>query len=344
MTAPVRIGLIGTGIFASTSHVPAIHSIPERLTLTACANRTVEKAKHFATEAGLPESKIYSSLTELINDPEVDAIDALLPASFSASAVKEAVAAGKPIAIEKPIAANLELAREVVAVARSTDLPVAVLENFVFWNAIPEIKKLLPQIGKIVYFSHYCTAPFNTKSVYLATPWRLHPQHVGGYLSDGGVHQVALFTEVLGEVDTVSGMTTQVREQSGDVDSMTTTLKMKSGLMGTFTYTSAVSYPRINRLLIHGVSGTVAYDFANKTNSTITLYTDTDQAGTTKVVPADDHAGISAEFANFAEAVQKKDKSLLKVPAEKGFHHFAVICAAVESAKNGGTVVKVATP
>ncbi|KAK9477535.1 hypothetical protein V1514DRAFT_111948 [Lipomyces japonicus] len=342
--SPVKIGLIGTGIFASQRHYPAIESQPDILKLTAVANRSADKAQAFAKKTGVPENKIYSDLDSLLADPEVDAIDALLPSQFTLDAVKKAVAAGKPIAIEKPIAARLDQAKQIVAIAKSTDLPVAVLENFLFWNSIAEIKAVLPKIGKLVYFSHYSTAPFNGDSIYLGTWWRQKPEHVGGFLSDGGVHQVALFTEVLGQVESLSALTTQVKEQSGDVDTLTSTLKLQNGAFGTFTYTSAVSYPRINKLTIHGEEGTIIYDFADKQNTTITLYNSENKQG--KVIPNVQvvNEAVPEEFADFAHAVQNKDKSLLKATPEKAFHHFAVIVAAVESAQNGGTAVAVATP
>ncbi|KAK9234488.1 hypothetical protein V1525DRAFT_412952 [Lipomyces kononenkoae] len=342
--SPLGVGLIGTGLFATQRHYPAIASIPTTVQFAACANRSIDKAKKFASLAGISDSKVYDSLASLLSDPQVDFIDALLPAQFTVQAVKDAISAGKPIAIEKPIAATLAQAKEVVALARSTELPVAVLENFVFWNVIPEIKALLGQIGTVVYFSHYCTSPFNFNNQYLDTWWRKKPEHVGGFLSDGGVHQVALFTEVLGEIDTLSALTTQVREQSGDVDTLTATLKMKSGVLGSFTYTSAVSHPRINKLSINGTTGTIIYDFSDKAKATLTLYTDADKVG--KIIPVPDNVqeGVPKEFENFAEAVIKKDKSLLKIPTEKAFHHFAVIVASVESSNNGGTLVKVAEP
>ncbi|KAK9456350.1 hypothetical protein V1511DRAFT_497255 [Dipodascopsis uninucleata] len=339
----IRVGILGTGIFANESHLPAIESVKD-LELVACANRSKDKAVEFAARAAIPEAKVYDSLESLLDDPSVDVVDILLPSQFTLGAVKDAIAAGKPVAFEKPIAAKLDQAKEIVHLARSTDLPVMVLENFVFWNSLDAIKSVLPQIGDVVYFSHYCTAPFNFNNQYLKTWWRQKPEHVGGFLSDGGVHQVALFTEVLGEVESLSALTVQVRKESGDVDSLTSTLKMKSGVMGTFTYTSAVSVPRMNVLRIHGTTGTIVYDFSDKSNSTITLFTDEYKQGkNVEFLPTTDN-GVPSEFENFAAAVQAKDKSLLKVPIEKAFHHFAVICACVESAKKNGTSVPVEVP
>ncbi|KAK9449808.1 uncharacterized protein V1518DRAFT_372221 [Limtongia smithiae] len=343
---PIKIGIIGTGIFAKDRHYPAFAALPSLYTVTAVANRTKSKALDFAaTIAHLPESQVYTTIDELLNDKQVTAIDALLPSQFMLDAVSAAVAAGKPIAIEKPIAATLAQAREIVAIARETTVPVCVLENFVFHHAIVKIKSVLDQIGEIVYFSHYCSHAFNPSTPYYGTSWRQHPEHVGGFLSDGGVHQVALFTEVLGEVESVSALTTQVRKESGDVDTLVSTLKMKSGIMGTFTYTSAVSAPRINRFMIHGTDGTIIYDNALANATTLSVVKPGGPAeGTLVTVEPDVNNGVTAEFENFAQAVNEKDKSLLKVGVEKGFHHFAVICAAVESGQKGGTKVLVESP
>ena len=73
----------------------------------------------------------------------------------------------------------------------------------------------------------------------MATGWRLKPEHIGGFLSDGGVHQLALLTEVLGDVESVSGLTQQLKEQSGTDDVLFSTLKTAKGAIGTFTYGSA---------------------------------------------------------------------------------------------------------
>ncbi|KAK7207510.1 hypothetical protein BZA70DRAFT_286866 [Myxozyma melibiosi] len=340
---PLKVGLIGTGIFAHTRHLPAISAVPE-LKLTACANRTIEKAQEFASKSSIPHDKVYADITALLADPDVEAIDALLPAQYTLDAVNQCVAAGKPIAIEKPIAANLAQAKEIVRISRESELPIMVLENFAFWHIVDEIKAVLSQIGDVVYFSHYAVAPFNPNNIYLNTSWRQKPEHVGGFLSDGGVHQVAIFTEILGEVESLSALTTQVQDQSGDVDTLTSTLKMKSGVLGSFTYTSAVSVPRINKLTIHGTKGSIIYDFADKDNAKLTLFTPDEPSGKSLAVERNEQEGVPAEFKNFAEAVRAKDKSLLKVPCEKGFHHFAVICAAVESGKQDGTSVKVAVP
>ena len=205
--------------------------------VAAAYNRSRAKAENFAQVAKLDQSKVHDSLNELLKDPSVDAIDALLPVQFNLETIKKSFAAGKPVAIEKPISSNLEDAKKIVQLSRTSDLPLLILENVAYTKVVSQIKALLPKIGKPVTFLFQSTGPY-TPSKYHATGWRQKPEHVGGYLSDGGVHQIALITGILGPVESVSGRTTQLREVSGDVDTLNSLFNMKDGTFGTFTYGS----------------------------------------------------------------------------------------------------------
>ncbi|ANB13076.1 hypothetical protein AWJ20_1355 [Sugiyamaella lignohabitans] len=259
--------------------------------------------------------------------------------------IEKAIAAKKPISIEKPISSNVADAREIVKLANSTDIPVFILENFVYHNSVAKLKQLLPKIGEVVTFTYQSTGPF-TPSKYHSTSWRQKPEHVGGYISDGGVHQLAVLTEVLGEVESVSGRTTQLREVSGDVDTLNSLFNLKSGKFGTFIYGSYFgATEKLTRFTIFGTDGSLIFE--TRPGQTATVLLREGQGGDVEPalfkLEADDINGVHSEFENFAEAVKAKDKSLLKVTPAKAFHHFAIIAAAVESAQKGGALTPVAT-
>lgn len=333
-------------IFATDSHLPALDRTG-KFQVTAAYNRTKAKAEVFATKAQLSKSQVYDSLDQLLQDPNVDAIDALLPVQFNLETIKKAIAAGKPIAIEKPISSNLADGREIVKLANSTNLPILILENWLYHNTITEMKKLLPKIGRPVTFMYRSTGPY-TPSKYHTTSWRSKPQHIGGYLSDGGVHQMALLTEVLGEVESVAARTDSIRPQvSGDVDTLNALLNMKSGIFGTFVYGSFFGATKKTSIFtILGTNGTIQLDFYG--TRTITFLEGPDGANikTPEVImlqqPFAD--GICDEFENFSDAIAKNDKLVLKCSPEKAFHHLAVIVAAVESGQNRGVLTRVAKP
>lgn len=193
----------------------------------------------FAAAAGIPPERVFSTPDELLRSGGVDFVDALVPVSSNLDMVQRALGAGTPIAFEKPIAHNLHDAREIVRIASASALPVIVLENMCYYNCIPVLREHLPAIGRVLNFVYYAENPFNPGSPYLQTAWRQQPDHVGGYLSDGGVHQIALLTEVLGDVARVAAFTAQGREIAGGPDTMNAILKMRSGAQGTFVFALA---------------------------------------------------------------------------------------------------------
>lgn len=343
----LNVGIVGTGIFATDKHLPTIQSI-DSLQPYAAYNRTKSKAVEFAQKANIEESNVFDSVEELFQNPNVDFVDALLPVQTNVDIIKTAIKYNKPIAVEKPIAANLDQAREIVKIAGETDLPIGILEQWAFFNGISEVQKVLPKIGEVVSFTYRATGAWNANNKYLNTSWRQKPEHIGGFLSDGGVHQLALLTEILGPVETVSGLTKQVREQSGTDDILFSTFKLESGVIGTFTYGSAFgATDKSTSLTIFGTEGSIVYDFSpTQKKPTITYQTGADSAEASEktVVEVDEVDSVQEEFKNFAAAVEAKDKSLIQVPPAKAFHHLAIVAAALESSKNGGSAVKVEQP
>lgn len=55
------------------------------------------------------------------------------------------------------------------------------------------------------------------------------------------------------------------------------------------------------------------------------------------------HDGVYAEFANFHDALRKKDKNVIVATPARAFHHFAVIVACIQSAEQEGTSIAVET-
>jgi predicted dehydrogenase len=348
MSTPLRVAVVGTGIFATDTHLPVIQSNPD-IKPVAAYNRTTSKAKTFAEKAGIPESNVFEDLEAVFESKDIDFVDALLPVQFNIDAVKLAVKHNKPICFEKPIAANLKQAKEIVQLVKETEVPILILENWTYLSAINTIKNdILPKIGKVVSFTYNATGPYNDASKYLKTSWRLNPEHIGGYISDGGVHQLALLTEVLGKVESISAHTTQLRPTSGDDDVLFSTLKLESGVFGTFSYGSTFgATDKSTSFTIYGTNGSIVYDWSPSFNKpTITYQTGetVSKASGKTVIEIDEVNTIEAEFKNFVQAVRSNDKSVILSTPEKGFHHLAIVAAAIESSKNNGTSVKVETP
>ncbi|CCE66319.1 hypothetical protein TPHA_0P01610 [Tetrapisispora phaffii CBS 4417] len=347
MSPILKVGVVGTGIFATDRHLPSYQEMSDNFKVVAAYNRTKAKALIFAEKAGLPDNKVYDDLDQILNDKDVDYIDALLPVQFNVSTLQKAIAAGKPILMEKPIAATMEQARKMVQLADSTDLPVGIAENWLYLQVIEPAKEQLKRIGEVVGFTHNSTGPFVQDNKYLATTWRQNPEHIGGFLSDGGVHQLALVTDILGEFDTISALTSQVREVSGADDIVFSTVRLRNKkTIGTFTYGSAFGASEKSVFLkIYGTKGSMVIDLSNKTKPVIKIRVgdSAESASAEEVIEVnvEESFGVNPEFLNFHEAVAKKDKTLFKSSPRAAFHHLACVAAFLESSATNGDHVTV---
>lgn len=316
----------------------------------AAFNRTKAKAEDFAKKANIPEENIHDSLDAIMGDDKVEVLDILLPVQFNLSALQKAVTYGKPAIIEKPIAATIEDAREIVKLDQSTDVPIVIAENWLYLKVGQIMLEQMPKIGNLIGFTYRYTGPFNNNNIYAATTWRQKPQHIGGYLSDGGVHQLALLTKVVGPIATVSAFTKQVREASGTDDVLFSTMRTEDDVIGTFTYGSAFgATEKHSSFVLYGESGSITVDFSpSLPSSKVTVMTGS-SAQESKVEEVIEYKegptfGLSDEFENLHEAVVKKDKSLIVSKPEHAFHHLAIVAAALESSKKDGSAVKVQKP
>lgn len=349
MSTVLNVGIIGTGIFARDRHLPSYKELSSEFKVVAAFNRTKSKALDFAKVADVPESKVYDDLDGILNDKDVSYVDALLPAQYNLATAQKAIAAGKPILLEKPIAATMEQARQLVKLADSTDLPIGIAENWLYLGVIDVAKKHLARIGPVVAFTHNSTGPFITHNKYLNTSWRKTPEHIGGFLSDGGVHQLALVTDLVGHFDTVSAQTKQVRKESGTDDVVFSTVKVvDSDVIGTFTYGSAFgATDKSVYLKIYGLNGSILIELSDKKNPYVRVQvgSSAETAGKEEVysVESEDSFGVNEEFKGFHEAVTKKDKTLYKGNPRVAFHHLACVAAFLESSSKGGANVKVET-
>ncbi|CAI4702220.1 CPG_1a_G0043800.mRNA.1.CDS.1 [Saccharomyces cerevisiae] len=293
----LKVGIIGTGIFARDRHLPSYQELSDNFKV-------------------------------ILNDSDVDFIDALLPVQFNVDIVEKAVKAGKPVLLEKPIAANLKQAKEIVKLADSTPIPIGVAENWLYLPCVKTAKEQIKKISPVIAFTHNSTGPFVTDNKYLATTWRQKPEHIGG---------IYLTVE-------------QVREASGADDIVFATVQLKDAdVIGSFTYGSAFGATEKSTFLkVYGKNGTVTIDLSDKRNPVVKVRLggsaeDNSDEQILKI-ENDESFGVNSEFLNFHEAVSKKNKSLYLGTPRVVFHHLACVDAFLKSSAKNGDNVKVEQP
>lgn len=98
---PIRLALVGAGVFAQNAHLPALLALQDRIEIIAVYSRTHASAAALAQRIGA-EVEVYTDLAALLTRPDLDAVDLLLPIPIQAGFVEAALRAGKHVISEKP--------------------------------------------------------------------------------------------------------------------------------------------------------------------------------------------------------------------------------------------------
>jgi predicted dehydrogenase len=158
MTDSFGIGFVSAGFITRESHVPSVEYLPG-VHVAGIQNRTRETAADLAAtcrENGWGDPSVYGeeSVAALVADPEVDGLWVTSP-NFTREAVVDAavdaVADGadlQGIALEKPVARNVDEAGRIIDRIESVGLPHAYLENWVHEPDIEDLRELLWERGR----------------------------------------------------------------------------------------------------------------------------------------------------------------------------------------------------
>lgn len=123
MTEVIQLGYVGAGFMAQKVHLPNFTSLPN-CKVVALAEARPKLGEMVAQRFGIP--KLYRWHTELLNDPEVDAVAVSAHFAGQGEIARDALLEGKPVFMEKPMAVSMEQAQRIVDAAKQTGAPLMV--------------------------------------------------------------------------------------------------------------------------------------------------------------------------------------------------------------------------
>ena len=185
----VRWGFIGAGYVASRAMAPAVHAA-SGAELYAVASRDA------ARSAELEPTVVHNSYSDLIDDPNVDAVYISLTNVQHKEWVIAALEAGKHVLCEKPLALNAEEVRIMLSAAERHQ---RMLVEAVWTRWQPRMKRMAQVIqrgdlGDVLSISSAFTFQGD-----LTGNYRSDPTMGGGALLDVGCYQAHLWLMLLGE-------------------------------------------------------------------------------------------------------------------------------------------------
>ena len=124
------IAIVGCGGIVNYAHLPAYRT--HHLTIVGCYDRDPAAAAHTAATHHI--GRVYTSLAELLADPAVTIVDIAVPAWEQRAIAEQALAAGKHLLCQKPLAEDLADAIAIAAAGERAQRYVAVNQQM-RWSA-----------------------------------------------------------------------------------------------------------------------------------------------------------------------------------------------------------------
>lgn len=250
----IRLGIVGSN-FGRLVQLPAFRADP-RCEVVALAGGDAARTAERAREAGIP--KAHGDWRALVEDGAVDAVAIATLPSLQPEIAIHALACGKPVFAEKPLADDLAKARAMAEAAKASKLPTMVDFNFPPIAAWTRAKQMLDAgaIGALRHVAVHWHVENRAVQLRLRS-WKTDGATGGGVLGNFVSHCLH-YLEWFG--GPVAGLSARIGTLPGDAQAETTVsmaLTYASGPLISLSM-SCASYLGIgHRLEFFGEDGTL---------------------------------------------------------------------------------------
>jgi UDP-2-acetamido-3-amino-2,3-dideoxy-glucuronate N-acetyltransferase len=284
------------------------------------------------------EVRIYSLYSEVMTDPEITAIAIATPAATHYSLAKEALAAGKDVFVEKPLALEVDQGQELVALAAQKGLILMVGHILHYHPVVQKLKALIQngELGKIHYiYSNRLNIGKIRKEENIL--WSFAPHDISLML--------LLLEEMPREVSALGG--NYLQTQVADVT--LTSLSFASGVKG-HIFVSWLHPFKEQMMVVVGDKKMAVFDDVSADGKLVLYPHQIDwierypvaRKAEGQVVPIEMSEPLRAECAHFLECLNTRRTP--QTDGAEGLQVLKILQACQQSLDQGGGPVKVAPP
>lgn len=192
----MKFGTIGTG--AITKSMLAEYARSEVLHCSAILSRKEETGRAMAEQFGIPT--VYTSLEDMLADPEIELVYVASPNSIHYGQTKAALLAGKHVICEKPFAPTVAEAQELIALAKEKHLFLFEAITTAHHPNYSLIRQQLPELGPLkVVLCTFCqfSSRYPALKAGKVSPV-LDPAYKGGALMDINLYNIHFVVGLFG--------------------------------------------------------------------------------------------------------------------------------------------------
>jgi len=230
-----NFGLIGYGLWGK-HHARAIRASSHcRLAAIACASA----ATAAIARSDFPDVPVVIGYQALLDLPQVDAVDIVVPNDLHAEIATAALASGRNVLLEKPLALTLAECDRIIEAEHRAERTLSVVHQFRLSTQWGRIKTMIDagDIGEPRYASvSLFRFPFRPGS----DGWRYQRARVGSWILEEPVHffdSVMWYFDSLGDPISVSAVGNSRQPEAGLVDNFSCVLRWSGGAYATITQT-----------------------------------------------------------------------------------------------------------
>ena len=329
MSRPVGIALIGMGWWGKKM-LTVLGAAPSDIRVVRAIEPNLDTARALCAEKGVALTADY---VDALTDPEVEAVVLATPHAMHGAQIEAAVAAGKHVFCEKPLALTKAGAEKAVRLCRDAGLVLGTGHER-RWE--PPIAALLAkadagELGRI----HQIEANFShDKFLGLDRDnWRLKAdQAPAGGMTATGIHLLDLSVRLLGPAESVWCVCEQLSSDLPQGDTVAAYVKFRGG--GTSYVSASLANPFISRFAVYGAKGWI--DIRDKAHVEAPegwIVTSAKLGGpitTAEVPPAEP---VKDNLVSFARAVRGVGQ--YPITAEHLLNNIALLEAVFASARSG---------
>jgi len=263
----IKWGIIGCGNVTELKSGPAFNKI-EGSRLVAVMRRDKQKARDYARRHKVP--KWYDDAGELIDDPDINAVYIATPPLYHAEFAIKSMKAGKPVYVEKPMAAVYSDCIRMNQVSEETGMPLFVAYYRRCLPYFNKVKELIDEgrIGSILsaeirLMSLPKKEDFDKKNL----SWRVNSEIAGGgYFYDMACHQLDILDYFFGRISVVTGVFSNRKGLYDAEDTVASSFQFENGIVGTGLWSFVTGESSVSdRMRITGEHGNIlfsAFDFS----------------------------------------------------------------------------------
>lgn len=244
----IGVGLVGYGLAGRTFHAPFIDAI-EGLRIAAIATSDPDRQARASTEH--PEAAVVLTVDALLEHADVEIVVVVAPNRWHAPIATKALAAGRHVVVDKPIAMDVAQAEALIEIAERAGRILTVYQNR-RWDGDFQTARSLIEGGRLGEVDSI-EARFERWSA-VNPEWREAAEEAGGPHRDLGAHLVDQSLLLFGPVDRVFAQMDR-RRTATEVDDSTFVAMDHANGVHSRLWTSLIAAHTGPRLRIRGTGG-----------------------------------------------------------------------------------------